>query len=137
MAPNRYTELFFLDEATALAAGHRPCHECRRADSLRFREAWTRAAGLDPLTSLDEVDRVLHEDRLEEPGRMRRWTGAVADLPGGAMVAVDGTAHLARGGALHPWSPAGYGPAHAAPPAGSRSSPRARASRRSAPATSR
>ena len=116
MAPNRYTELFFLDEATALAAGHRPCHECRRADSLRFREAWTRAAGLDPGTSLDEVDRLLHEDRLEARGRMRRWTAAVADLPGGAMVAVDGTAHLTHGGALHPWSPGGYGPARPAPP---------------------
>ena len=75
-----------------------------------------RAGGLDRGTSLDEVDRLLHEDRLEAPGRMRRWTAAVADLPGGAMVAVDGTAHLAHGGALHPWSPAGYGPARAAPP---------------------
>jgi hypothetical protein len=45
MAPGNYTELFFIDEATALAAGHRPCHECRRADALRFREAWARSTG--------------------------------------------------------------------------------------------
>jgi hypothetical protein len=115
MAPNRYTELFFLDEATALAAGHRPCHECRRADSLRFRQAWTRAAGLGPATSLEAIDRVLQEDRLEARGRMRRWAAPVADLPDGAMVAVGGGAHLVRGGALHPWSPAGYGPARPAP----------------------
>ena len=48
MTPGHYTELFFLDEATALAAGHRPCHECRRPDSLLFREAWARATGADP-----------------------------------------------------------------------------------------
>jgi len=51
MTPGRYTELFFLDEATALAAGHRPCWECRRADALRFRDAWARAAGADPATA--------------------------------------------------------------------------------------
>ena len=48
MAPGHYTELFFLDEATALAAGHRPCVECRRADAMRFRAAWTDANGHDP-----------------------------------------------------------------------------------------
>jgi hypothetical protein len=90
MTPGRYTELFFLDEPTALAAGHRPCHECRRGDSLRFREAWARAAAADPATPLEAVDRRLHEDRLEAPGRMRRRSAEVGGLPGGAMVAVGG-----------------------------------------------
>lgn len=110
MTPGHYTELFFLDEATALAAGHRPCHECRRADALRFRDAWARAAGKAPDTPLAELDRALHADRLEAPGRMRRWEARAADLPDGAMVAAGGTALLLWRGAVHAWSPGGYGP---------------------------
>src|ERR1700742_2172822 len=63
MAPDRWTELFFLDEATALAAGHRPCAHCRYADYQRFRTAWSAARGIDP-PSAEAIDRVLHEDRL-------------------------------------------------------------------------
>lgn len=117
MTPGNYTELFFADEATALAAGHRPCHECRRADAVRFREAWARSAGADPRISLEVVDRHLHEDRLEAPGRLRRWSAPVAALPDGAIVEVGGAAHLVWGGRLRPWGPAGYGVA-AGPPAG-------------------
>ena len=108
MTPGRYTELFFLDEPTALAAGHRPCHECRRGDSLRFREAWARAAAADPATPLEAVDRRLHEDRLEAPGRMRRWSAEVGALPGGAMVAVGGAAFLVGEGGIRESRPAGY-----------------------------
>ena len=111
MTPGRYTELFFLDEATALAAGHRPFCECRRADALRFRDAWARAAGADPAIAFSELDRRLHGDRLEARGRMRRWTAAVDALPDGTMVAVGGAAHLVRGGRLLPWSAGGYGAA--------------------------
>jgi hypothetical protein len=99
MAPNRYTELFFLDEATAFAAGHRPCFECRRADALRFREAFGAARA-------DEMDRALHAERLAP----KREVGAAA-LPDGAMVAADGAAWLVWKGALRPWSFAGYGEA--------------------------
>jgi hypothetical protein len=115
MTPRQYTELFFLDEATALAAGHRPCHECRRADALRFREAWARAAGEDPGAPLELVDRRLHEDRLEAPGRMRRWSAEADALPDGAFVEVGGAAHLVRRGRIAPWSPAGYGTGRDAP----------------------
>jgi hypothetical protein len=115
MTPGRYTELFFLDEATALAAGHRPCHECRRADALRFRDAWARAAGAPAGTPLEAVDRALHEDRLEAPGRMRRWRARLVDLPDGAIVEVEGGALLLWRGALRPWSPGGYGPPRAVP----------------------
>ena len=86
MTPGHYTELFFLDEATALAAGHRPCHECRRPDSLLFREAWARATGADPRTALETLDLSLHEDRLEAPGRMRRWSAPADELPVDAEV---------------------------------------------------
>jgi hypothetical protein len=109
MVPGNYTELFFMDEATALAAGHRPCHECRRADAVRFREAWASAAGSDPGTGLVELDRLLHEERLESRGVMRRWTSDGAALPDGTMVAIDGAALLVQGGALRPWSPDRYG----------------------------
>jgi hypothetical protein len=100
----RWTPLFFLDEATALAAGHRPCGLCRRADHKRFRAAW----GDAPLA---EVDATLHAERT---GVRRRV--ASSDLATGAMVALDGVAHLFVGGALRPWSMAGYGAPVAAPP---------------------
>jgi hypothetical protein len=111
MAPGRYTELFFLDEATSFAAGHRPCAECRRADHRRFLGAWP-AGGARP--RVDEVDRTLDDERRE--GRRRRtWPRTRDQLPDGAFVDVGGTAHLVLGGALHPWAPGGYGPARPAP----------------------
>lgn len=108
MQPGLYTELFFLDEATALAAGHRPCMECRRPDALRFRAAWAQAAGCDESISFEDLDRVLHEERLSARGVMSRWTAECAALPHGAMVAVEGDAYLVHGGGLLRWSPAGY-----------------------------
>ena len=115
MVPGRYTELFFLDEATALAAGHRPCVECRRADAMRFRASWTDANGHDPGITFAEIDAWLAEERLGAPGVMRRWRAESAVLPDGAMVAIDGDAFLVEAGRLRPWSMAGYGPACAAP----------------------
>ena len=109
MAPGRYTELFFLDEATALAAGHRPCHECRRADALRFRAAWARAAGVSETILLGDLDRLLDDDRRAARDAMRRWSAPAAALPDGAMIEVAGAAHLVADGACRPWSPAGYG----------------------------
>jgi hypothetical protein len=111
MAPDRYTELFFLDEATALAAGHRPCRECRRADHDRFRQAWLRgnaSLGLPPDVGIDEIDRVLHEERVGPGGAKVTFTARLGDLPAGVFVARGGTALLVAGGALWEWSPAGY-----------------------------
>lgn len=99
MAPNRYTELFFLDEATAFAAGHRPCFECRRADAVRFRDAFGAARA-------DEIDRALHAERLGPKPEVE-----TADLPDGAMIGRDGEAWLVWRGALRRWSFAGYGAA--------------------------
>lgn len=109
MQPNRYTELFFLDEATALASGHRPCAECRRADFLRFREAWGRANGIDPKRlGVDELDRALHADRLD--GRAQRRFEATPECqPDGTLVADGAQAFLVKGRNLLPWSPGGYG----------------------------
>ena len=103
--PGMYTELFFLDEATALAAGHRPCGECRRADFNRWRAAWPHGD-----TRVDPMDRVLHDSRLD--GRHKRtYESALGELPDGVIVDRAGAPFLLAGGALHPWSAAGYGAA--------------------------
>jgi len=104
---NSYTELFFLDEPTALAAGHRPCFECRRADALAFAAAWARAHRLK-VPRAGEMDAVLHAQRLEGRGK-RRHRVAVDDLPDGAIIAEGDRPFAVRGDALLPWSFAGYG----------------------------
>jgi hypothetical protein len=107
LRPGRFTELFFLDEATALAAGHRPCAECRRADFLRFRQAWTDTRGGGP-PRVDDMDRVLHAERIG-PGRTKQLHLArLSDLPEGSMVAKDDVAWLVAGDDLLQWTPAGY-----------------------------
>ncbi len=112
MTPGRYTELFFLDEATALAAGHRPCFECRRADAVRFAHSWSRALGLDATACAAEIDRVLHAERLDHRGKKRLHPCDYAGLPAGAFVldAATGRPHLLLDDRLLPWSFAGYGP---------------------------
>lgn len=100
LQPGRFTELFFLDEATAFAAGHRPCALCRRADYDRFLEL-TGAGGAD------EIDARLDGER--RAGRERRLHEAQLDeLPDGAFVLRDGEPWLVRGDALLRWTPAGY-----------------------------
>jgi hypothetical protein len=123
MVPGRYTELFFLDEATALAAGHRPCGECRRSDFLRFKAAWLAAnpgsRGAGP-TSIADIDREMHRDRLTADGRQRTFAMEPAVLPDGAFVArgTGGPPLLIWAGSLRPWTPEGYGKAEARPAAG-------------------
>ena len=109
MAPSRYTELFFLDEATALAAGHRPCAECRRADYERFRDAWAAATGARP--SATEMDASLHSARVVPRLRIQRTHEAeIAALPDGAFIRFGAEPLLIRGDRLLPWAPEGYGP---------------------------
>lgn len=103
MPPDRWTALFFLDEATAFAAGHRPCGECRYADYQRFRACWPLAAA-----SVDDVDRVLHAERRLGPWQKRTSTADLSELPSGAMVALDSAAWLVRGDALVRWTHEGY-----------------------------
>jgi hypothetical protein len=114
MAPGRYTELFFLDEATALAAGHRPCSECRRARFLAFCDAWWRAhpaGGRSPRPTADEIDRRLHAERLAPDRSKRSYRAALDDLPDGVFVTASPPAEralLVWGNRLLGWSPAGY-----------------------------
>jgi hypothetical protein len=113
MAPKSYTELFFLDEATALAAGHRPCAECRHARFLDFCNAWQLShpkAGRSNRPTADEIDSCLHAERLL-PDRSRRIRGALGDLPDGVFVTVEAWAEkvfLVWGDSLFEWSPGGY-----------------------------
>lgn len=109
-----YTELFFLDEPTALAAGHRPCFECRRAEAKAFAAAWGRAHELPRPPKAGEMDLALHRERLAPAGPVVPLDG----LPDGTMVALPvdpATAWLVAGDRLHPWSPGGYGPPVARP----------------------
>ena len=115
--PGRLTELFFLDEATALAAGHRPCGECRYRDYQAFKRCWAAASG-GGVPGVAEIDARLHADRLlAPPSRRDRFAGAAvrrtyqavpAELPDGAMVSVDSVACLVLGGQLLAWTPGGY-----------------------------
>jgi hypothetical protein len=107
LAPGRYTELFFLDEATALAAGHRPCAECRRADYEHLLTVW---AALHPSQrGADAIDAQLHGERLTAGTGVRRFhQAAIDELPDGAFVLDDGKPALILGDELLAWSPAGY-----------------------------
>ena len=107
-APGHYTVLFFHDEAVALAAGHRPCALCRRADYRAFRDA---AADSESMRAKD-VDRQLHGERLIRGSHrrrlhIRRWP----ELPDGTFVVLDNNPGLIVGNAVVPWSPQGYRPA--------------------------
>lgn len=114
-SPTRYTALFFWDEACALAAGHRPCAECRNADWRRFKAAWA-AAGL-PGDKAAGIDRVLHAARVTRSRRQVTHMAALATLPDGVFLSLselDGTPMLKSRGRLWRWSPMGYEDAGAA-----------------------
>ena len=103
-----YTELFFLDEPTAFAAGHRPCFECRRKDAEAFAEKWCEARRLRRPPYAAEMDEVLHAERLR--GRAKRLHRRhVDELPDGAFAAFDGAAFAIRGSTLLRWTSEGHG----------------------------
>lgn len=113
-----WTELFFLDEATALAAGHRPCFRCRREAAEAFRAAWAVGQGMS-VPSAPEMDAVLHRERLEGRHKRIHDLGERAEmLPDGAMIAAGGTAWLVAEGRAFRWSPAGYEVSEGLPPVG-------------------
>jgi hypothetical protein len=99
-----YTELFFLDEVTALAAGHRPCFECRRKDAERFAALFS---GRRKRAKAAEMDEVLHDERQDGQSR-RVYTGVLVALPDGAMIAIGGEPFAVRGLQLLRWTPSGY-----------------------------
>jgi hypothetical protein len=104
---NGYTELFFADEASALAAGHRPCFECRRSDAIAFQARFPRTAEEAP-PGADAMDLVLHAQRMagDKPALVAQ---DIRQLPDGAMVAKDRESFVVRAGAAYPWAYTGTG----------------------------
>jgi hypothetical protein len=110
MSPGRYTELFFLDEAVSLSAGHRPCAECRRSRFNDFKNAWKGANEPDRGKALlaTEIDAELHRARIDHRGGKVTYEASLNALPDGCIVQIDGSSYLLWDEALLLWSPPGY-----------------------------
>jgi hypothetical protein len=110
MPPGRWTALFFLDEATSLAAGHRPCAYCRRADFLWYAQSWGRAFGLSDRGRAPELDARLHAERVVSRTRQQRTRVVPAgSLPDGVMVDAGTGPAVLLAGTVRPWRLDGYG----------------------------
>jgi hypothetical protein len=107
MQRRSWTELFFLDEATSLAAGHRPCFYCRRDDANRFRAAWERGNRIGELLA-PEMDAVLHRERFASGRKLHPLPMALQKLPDGAMVRSGDESFLIVRGTPLAWTPSGY-----------------------------
>jgi len=111
MTPGRWTELFFLDEATAFSAGHRPCKECRREDHLRFKRYWIQgnpSYHFTEKTKIGEIDAIIHGERMNADKTKRVCERYIDDLPDGVFVVWEGRPLLVKKDKLYPWTPAGY-----------------------------
>lgn len=111
MKPNQYTELFFMDEATAFAAGHRPCFECRRLDFNRFKTAWLKGNpgyGFNEKTSIKEIDNILQQERIDSAGNKISFEASINDLPEGTFIQIKGQPYLLFDKKIHLWTPFGY-----------------------------
>jgi hypothetical protein len=107
MTPGSWTELFFLDEASAFAAGHRPCAECRRADFVRFQDAWRQVYSAARPTA-DVMDARLHAERRQGPWIKRTYPAEIETLPDGGFIMLDDRSWLVLGDALLAWSADAY-----------------------------
>lgn len=120
-APGRYTPLFFGDEAVALAAGHRPCAQCRKGAYARFKACWRAADGGKPSPTAEQMDACLHAARIDREGRkVMVRAHRLLDLPDGAFVlreGVPGRPLLLWGSQLYPWRHSGYDKPYPAPTA--------------------
>ncbi len=111
MSPNRYTELFFLDEATAFAAGHRPCFECRRNNFNKFKSCWLKGNpeyNFNENTSIQKIDEVLHKERINRKGLKITFEENSNAIPNGTFVLFNNNAFLIFDGSMYLWSPFGY-----------------------------
>jgi hypothetical protein len=111
MTPNRYTELFFFDEATAFAAGHRPCFECRREDFNKFKALWIKGNNeysFSLKTSIEAIDKILHHERVSDDGSKKTYKANTNSLPDGTFISVDNDPYLIADGHIFLWTPSGY-----------------------------
>jgi hypothetical protein len=111
MTPKLYTELFSFDEATAFAAGHRPCAECRRADFNRFRECWVTGNpeyGFTPKVLVGEIDNILHQERIDKHNQKVTYEENITNLPNGVFVLLENDPYLMVNDELYQWTPFGY-----------------------------
>lgn len=111
MAPNRYTELFFLDEATSFAAGHRPCFECRREDANKFKSSWLKgnpAYNFNEKTYIREIDEILHKERIDRKRSKITFEERIDNIPDGTFVLLNNKAFLFVHPSIFLWSPSGY-----------------------------
>jgi len=106
MSPNRYTELFFLDEAVALAAGHRPCAECRREQFNAFKTAWSHAYNLPGASFVfaDSIDMELHRARIDRGKRKITYRASLDAVPDGSFIRIADGTYLVWGDFLYRWS---------------------------------
>jgi hypothetical protein len=111
MAPNRYTELFFLDEATSFAAGHRPCFECRRGDFNKFKSLWLKGNpqyNFNERTSIQEIDEVIHRERMNKDKSKVTFREDTDNIPNGTFISFNNDPFLVLNGLMYLWSPFGY-----------------------------
>ena len=121
MSPDRYTELFFLDEATAFAAGHRPCCECRRDDFNKFKSLWLKANpgyGFDEKISIQKIDSIIHGERINRNRSKITFEENIHTIPDGSMVSYNDDPYLVFNNQLFLWTPFGYAKGIALPDAG-------------------
>ncbi len=120
MTPNLYTELFFLDEATAFSAGHRPCAECRRADFNRFKAAWVEGNPLymyNMKTPIGEIDEILHRERMNRNGSKSVYREKLENLPEGSFIEYNGVPYMiSHSNRVIYWTPFGYSDYNKLPP---------------------
>lgn len=111
MTPDRWTELFFLDEATAFAAGHRPCFECRREDAKRFKSCWIQgnpSYNFNMNTSIKEIDEVIHSERIDDQKKKITYQCWSSEIPEGTFILFDADPYVFTKRRLHRWTPFGY-----------------------------
>jgi hypothetical protein len=111
MTPARWTELFFLDEATAFSAGHRPCFECRREDAERFKSCWIKgnpSHNFNMKTSITRIDELIHHERIDHEKKKVTHERKASEIPEGVFVLVNDVPYVFSNGNLHQWTPFGY-----------------------------
>ena len=111
MAKGRYTELFFLDEATAFSAGHRPCAECRREAYNLFKAYWLKGnpeLGFNTKTPIGKIDEIIHQERIGKDKEKLTHKEPLSALPDGAFILLQEITYIKKGNHLYNWSPAGY-----------------------------